>query len=86
MIYSSIQVPPALYMDQRLPSGRGHIIDHLNVERLLCIHVLGYEKWTLRGQCAAQCIDGHIIELPKGFKYALIISRYSKMNMIKSTM
>ncbi len=31
---SSIQVPPALYMAQQLPSGTGHIIDHLNLELL----------------------------------------------------
>ncbi len=31
---SSIHVPPALYMAQRLPSGSGHIIDHLNLELL----------------------------------------------------
>ncbi len=38
---SSIQVPPALYMAQPLPSGSGHIIDHLNLELLLYIHVHG---------------------------------------------
>ncbi len=31
---SSIQVPPALYIAQRLPSGSCHIIDHLIVEVL----------------------------------------------------
>ncbi len=47
---SSIQVPPALYMAQQLPSGSGHIIDHLNLELLLLyIHVLGYVKGTLKG-------------------------------------
>ncbi len=41
---SSIQVPPALYMAQRLPSGSGHIIDHLNLEPLLYTHGHGYVK------------------------------------------
>ncbi len=41
---SSIQVPPVLYMAQWLLSGSGHIIDHLNLELLLYIHVLGIGK------------------------------------------
>ncbi len=45
---SSIQVPLALYMAQRLPRGSGHIIDHLNLE-LLHIHEHDYLKGTLRG-------------------------------------
>ncbi len=35
MNHSSIQVPPALYMAQWLPSGSGHTIDPLNLELLL---------------------------------------------------
>ncbi len=60
---NSIQVPPALFMAQRLPSGSGHIIDHLNLELLLVlyIHVLGYVKGTLRGHCLAECVDSCII-------------------------
>ncbi len=46
---SSIQVPLALYMAHRPQSGSGHIIDHLNLELLLYIHVHGYVKGTLRG-------------------------------------
>ncbi len=46
---SSIQVPPALCMAQQQSSGIGHIIDYLNLELLLYIHVLGYVKGTLRG-------------------------------------
>ncbi len=59
---SSIQVPPALYLAKRLPSGSGHIIDHQNLELLLLyIHVLGYVKGTLRGHCSAKCVDSSII-------------------------
>ncbi len=46
---SSDHVPPALYMAQGQPSGRGHIIDYLNLELLLYIHVHGYVKVTLKG-------------------------------------
>ncbi len=46
---SSNHVPPALYMAQGQPSGSGHIIDHLNLELLLYMHVHGYVKGTLRG-------------------------------------
>ncbi len=49
MTDSSIQVPPALHMAQRQPSGISYIIGHLNLELLLYIHVLGYLKGTLRG-------------------------------------
>ncbi len=45
---SSIQVPPALCMAQGQPNGSGHITDHLNLERLLYIHVLGYVKGPVR--------------------------------------
>ncbi len=61
---SSIQVPPVLYMNQRLPSGNGHIIDHLNIELLLYI----YGKGILRGHCSAECVYSSIIEILKGFK------------------
>ncbi len=44
---SSIQVALALYVAQRLPSGSGHIIDHLNLELLLYIHVHDYVKGGL---------------------------------------
>ncbi len=33
----------------KLQHGSGHIIDHLNLELLLYIDVLGYVKGTLRG-------------------------------------
>ncbi len=58
---SSIQVEPALYMAQQQPSGSGHIIDHLNLEQLLYIHVHDYVKGTLRGHCSADCVDSSII-------------------------
>ncbi len=48
-------------MAQGQPRGSGHIIDHLNLELLLYIHVLGYVKGTLRGHCSAECVDGSII-------------------------
>ncbi len=57
---SSIQVPLALYMAHRLQSGSGHIIDHLNLELLLYIHVLGYVKGTLGWHCSAECVDNSI--------------------------
>ncbi len=38
---SNIQVPLGLlYMTERQPSDIGHIIDHVNLELLLYIHVL----------------------------------------------
>ncbi len=46
---SSIQVLPSLYMAQGWPSGSGRIIDHLNIEKLLYIHILGYVKGTIKG-------------------------------------
>ncbi len=55
---NSIQVIPALYMTQGQPSCIGHIIDHLNLELLLYIHVLGYVNRTLKGHCSAECING----------------------------
>ncbi len=59
---SSIQVPPALFMAERLPSDSGHIIDHLNLELLLLyIHVLSCVKGTLRGHCSAECVGSSII-------------------------
>ncbi len=36
-------------MAQWLPSGSGDIIDHLHLELLLYIHLIGYVKGTLRG-------------------------------------
>ncbi len=51
-----------------LPSGIGHIIDQLNIELLLYIHAYGCVKGTLSGHCSVECVDGHIILLPKGFK------------------
>ncbi len=54
---SSMQVPPALYMAQRLPSGSGHIIDDLNLELLLYIHVLSYVTGSLRAALVSRmCI------------------------------
>ncbi len=53
------------------PSGSAHIIDHLILELLLNMHVLVYAKGTIRGHCSAEyaeCVDGHIIQLPKRFK------------------
>ncbi len=43
------------------PSGSGHIIDHLNLELVLYIHVIVYVKGTIRGHCSAECIDSSII-------------------------
>ncbi len=51
-------------MAQRLPSGSGHIMDHLNMlnlEQLFYIHVHDYVKGTLRGHCSAECEDSSII-------------------------
>ncbi len=46
---SSLQVPHALYIAQGQSSDSDHIIDHLNLESLLCIQVLGYVKRALVG-------------------------------------
>ncbi len=48
---NSIQVPPALYIwpNNSQVVALGYIIDHLNLELLLYIHVLGNVKGTLRG-------------------------------------
>ncbi len=57
---SSIQVTLALYMVHRLQSGSGHIINHLKLELLYYIHVLGYVTGTLRGNCSVECVDNSI--------------------------
>ncbi len=69
MIYSSIQVPPVLYMTQEAPNGSGHIRDHLNLE-LFFIHTCTWlcERDSKGGHCLAEYIDSHIILQPKGFK------------------
>ncbi len=55
-------------MAQPLPSDSGRIIDHLNLELLLYIHVLGYAKGTLWGHCSGEYVDSSITCIPKAFK------------------
>ncbi len=54
-------------MAQWLPSGSDHIIDHLNLELLLYIHVLCERDLRGGGHCSAECVDS-IISISKGFK------------------
>ncbi len=49
------------------PSDSSHIIDHLNIELLLYTFT-----WLCQQKhCAAECVDGSIIYLPKGFNVHL---------------
>ncbi len=61
---SGIQVPPVLYMAQRLPIGSGHIIDAPKI-RTVIIHTC---TWQCErdskgggGHCSAECVDSSII-------------------------
>ncbi len=63
-------------MAKRQPYGSGHIIHCYRppkLRTLLYIHVLGYVKWTLRGHCSAERVDGHILY---SYQKALIVEQY----------
>ncbi len=65
-------------MAQRLPSGSGHIIDHLNVELLLYIHVLfGFVKGIVK-----------LYSYQKGFNLAfkvaiIVLDKYIYKHILK---